>query len=131
MNEQEKTEQEIKKTKSQLKVVHRLMDKQEKTEITKLMLIKAKLTAKWALVKVFLIKFFDIKQFAYAIFTYEVLCKHKSPKRLEYIVLAKVSRNRTADEIKNKLFTLKPPAEDCSLKVVEVKVKPIGEIKSV
>lgn len=93
-------------------------------------LMKAKANIKWGLFKIFLIKFFDIRQHAYAIFTYELICRHKNPKRQEHVVLAKISRNATPDQIKNKLFTLKAP-EDCQLKVVDVKIKPIGVIKSV
>lgn len=100
-------------------------------KVTRSVLYKAKLLAKLELFKIFLIKFFDIRQFAYAIFTYELICKHKSPKRQEYIVLAKISRNATAEQVTGKLFTLKSPETDCTLKVVEVKLKPIGIIKKV
>lgn len=109
-------------------------------KVTRTMLLKAKLALKWELVKLFLIKFFDIRQHAYVIFTYELICKHKNPKRNEFIALAKVSRNATVEEIKTKLFTIKPPqtfdehnkpTNECKFNIVDVKIKPVGKIKSV
>lgn len=111
-----------------MKVVYK---KDEKIKVTRWMLLKAKSAAKWILVKAFLIKFFDIKQHAYAFFAYDIICKHKNPKRQEFVALAKISRNATPEEITKALFTIKPDGEDCKYKVVDVKIKPIGKIKSV
>jgi hypothetical protein len=102
-------------------------------EFTKLkwVLFKTKLSAKWVLFKVFLIKFFDVKQLAFATFIYEITCGYKAPKREKHVVLAKISRNAPVEDIKKKLFTLKPETEDCKFKVIEVKIQSAGNIKSV
>jgi hypothetical protein len=103
----------------------------KKIEVTRKMLLKAKLAAKWQLFKVFLIKFFDVKQLAFATFIYEITCGYKAPKREKHVVLAKISRNAPVEDIKKKLFTLKPETEDCKYKVIEVKIQSAGNIKSV
>lgn len=109
-------------------------------KVTRWMLLKAKAVLKWQLFKLFLVKFFDIREHAYVIFTYELICKHKNPKRDEFIALAKLSRNATVDQIKEKLFTIKPPqtldehnkpTNECKFNIVDVKIKPVGKIKSV
>lgn len=81
--------------------------------------------------KEFLIKFFNIKQLAYATFTYEVVCGYKTPKRNEFIALAKISRNATPDQIKERLFTLKAPSDDCKINVINLKLMPVGKLKQV
>ncbi len=104
----------------------------EPVKVTQWMKIKAKATFQWQLTVVFLKRLFNIREYAYAIFTYEEACKHKSPKRKEFVVLARISRNAPTEEVKKKLFTLKPePDSDCTLNVVGLKIKPIKEIKVV
>ena len=109
-------------------------------KVTRWMVFKAKFALKMQLIRLFLIKFFDIREHAYVIFTYELICKHKNPKRSEFIALAKLSRNATVDQIKEKLFTIKPPqtfdernkpTNECKFNIVDVKIKPVGKIKSV
>lgn len=96
------------------------------------MRIKAKASFQWELTKEFLKRLFNIREHAYAIFTYEEACKHKTPKRKEFVVLARISRNAPSEEVKKKLFTLKPePDSDCTLNVINLKIKPIKEIKVV
>jgi len=132
-----KHEEPVAKTETQIK-----KEKKEaaKVQITRMMVFKAKFAVKMQLVKLFLFKFFDIREHAYVIFTYELICKHKNPKRSEFIALAKLSRNATDEQIKEKLFTIKPPqtfdehnkpTNECKFNIVEIKIKPVGKIKSV